>query len=636
MIQTNLAHLPRSSRPAPVIAPMPSATFDPMDESDVFAFDDPTVSPTSAMFPPSLFNSGSDFLDVPSDHRLSTFGAEGFTAGEPSSSRLPSLSPSSYSAPSLQLGPGSSSHSPHSSASPRSTYSTAVTDDFLFSNSFSSSELDSFLFPGGEFQLPKPSNGLFLPSQVSAPIVNVPFTQDDTDLLNMFNASPLVPQAGPVTSGTTNMASIQPFNQPLQTLASQWFAQPGLPVTEPQWTESKPSLPQLRECAENINTLTIPEPTMPPIPSFPVRRPAPNKPIAQARPSVGRQASAEKSSDSAGSPDANSGGKHNKTERRYRQKVQAAQAELRDSVPALRVMYGTSTEEQKATTDFRAADGTVDGLGEISRPNASAKATIFVGAKLYIELLQRRTASLQRKVAELEQWRSAVGGGDDLAQWQADFDAREAQIQAQLDALIKSQEIDEDDDDDDDDDDEATKKRRRPAPKGRSKKLKSEDLGGVRVFAAFAMSFTLVPSASTLLKHAPASSDMTPGHVLSGKLTPTEIIAHIPLIAAEHVSRLLGKGFPSVLVPHPHTLVDWSWRLLVTLVLVVLLGPFVRRWSRRDEDTGAGDIVEMAKDTVRLASRRWAPHDVDESSWLHLAASVIGQGKQRFSTSLTS
>jgi hypothetical protein len=619
---------------------MSSATLNPMDESDVFAFDDPTVSPTSAMFPPSLFNSGSDFLDVPSDRHLSLFGAEGFTMGEPSSSRLPSLSPSSYSAPSLQLGPGSSSHSPHSSASPRSTYSTAVTDDFLFSNSFSSSELDSFLFPGGEFQLSKPSNGLFLPSQVSAPsdALNVPFTQDDTvDMLNMFNASPLVPQAGPITSGTTNMASIQPpsYNQPLQSLASQWFAQPGLPVTEPQWTENRPSLPQLREYAETSDrsTLTIPESTTPPhpAPSFPVRRPAPNKPIAQARPSIGRQASAEKSSDSAGSPDANSGGKHNKTERRYRQKVQAAQAELRDSVPALRVMYGTSTEEQKATTDFRAADGTVDGLGEISRPNASAKATIFVGAKLYIELLQRRTASLQRKVAELEQWRSAVGGRDDLAQWQADFDAREAQIQAQLEALIKSQEIDDEDDDDDEDDAEASKKRRRPAPKGRSKKLKSEDLGGVRVFAAFAMSFSLVPSASTLLKHAPASSDMTPGHVLSGKLTPTEIIAHIPLIAAEHVSRLLGKGLPSVLVPHPHTIVDWSWRLLVTLVLVVLLGPFVRRWSRRDEDTGAGDVVEVAKDTVKLASRRWVrPQDVDESSWLYLAASVIGQGKQCF------
>jgi hypothetical protein len=488
--------------------------------------------------------------------------------------------------------------------------------------------------------LSKPSNGLFLPSQVPAPSdpLNVSFTQDDTvDMLNMFNASPLVAQAGPVTSGTTNMASIQPpsYNQPLQTLASQWFVQPGVPVAEPQWTEQKPSLLQLRECAETLDltTLTIPESAAPPqpTPSFPVRRPAPNKPIAQARPAVGRQASAEKSSDSAGSPDANSGGKHNKTERRYRQKVQAAQAELRDSVPALRVMYGTSTEEQKATTDFHAADGTVDGLGEISRPNASAKATIFVGAKLYIELLQRRTASLQRKVAELEQWRSAVGGGDDLAQWQADFDAREAQIQAQLEALIKSQEIDDEDEDDDEDDAEVTKKRRRPAPKGRSKKVKGEDLGGVRVFAAFAMSFSLVPSASTLLKHAPASTDMTPGHVLSGKLTPTEIIAHIPLIAAEHVSRLLGKGLPSVLVPHPHTLVDWSWRLLVTLVLVVLLGPFVRRWSRRDEDTGAGDIVEVAKDTVKLASRRWVrPHDVDESSWLYLAASVIGQGRQRY------
>jgi hypothetical protein len=301
-------------------------------------------------------------------------------------------------------------------------------------------------------------------------------------------------------------------------------------------------------------------------------------------------------------------------------------------------LYGTSTEDQKATTDFRAVDGSVDGLGEITRPNASAKATIFIGARMYIELLQRRTATLQRKVAELEQWRATVGSVDELKRWQANFDAREAQLQEKADALARAKAAEEDDDDDEDEDEEEedTRKRRKPAPKGKSKKSKSEQLGGVRVFAAFAMSFSLVPSASTLLKHTPAPADVTPGHVLSGKLTPTEVISRIPLITAEHVSRLLARGLPATVVPHPHSLVDWSWRLLVALVLIVLLGPLVQRWSKRDEETSAGSLVKMFKESAKLATARcitW--DDADDAAWLSLAAGIVGQGKADLRSVLT-
>jgi Sec-independent protein translocase protein TatA len=305
------------------------------------------------------------------------------------------------------------------------------------------------------------------------------------------------------------------------------------------------------------------------------------------------------------------GGKHNKTERRYRQKVQVAQADLRDSVPALRVLYGTSNPEQLATTDIKHADGSVDGLPEVSRPNASAKATILNGARMYIELLQERVAGLQRKVDELETYRLAVGGERDLAQWRADFNQRESARQTEIRRMRAEQEHD--DDDDDDEEDEPPKKRKAPPPR---KKAKTEPDAGsaVRVFAAFAMSFSLVPSASTLLSHHP-NTDITPGRVLSGSATPTQIIARLPLITAEHVHALLVRTAPwmSAAVPAPGTMVDWVWRLLVGAVLLLVLGPIVQGYF----GGGLGNVWSMAKE---YAGRK---EEADEE----YAASVAGRGE---------
>lgn len=319
------------------------------------------------------------------------------------------------------------------------------------------------------------------------------------------------------------------------------------------------------------------------------------------------------------SPPANVG-KHNKTERRYRQKVQQAQADLRDAVPALRVLYGTSSDEQKQTTDIRAPDGTVDGLGEVTRPNASAKATILIGARMYIELLQRRTAMLQRKVSELEAWRQQVAGAEDLTAWRTDFDRREAVIAAQQAAAAAANESD---DGESEEEEEDTRSRKRPRVTKKAKATDTKAATGVRAFAAFAVSFSLVPSASKLFSASPATSGPAGTVYAAESLSRNQVISRLPLITAEHSSRLLARALPAAIVPNPHTLVDWTFRLIIAITLITLVGPILERISRKyqDKKTGAGNIVGLGKDLVQLA----VGSPVSGSSeWTNLAARIVG------------
>lgn len=336
----------------------------------------------------------------------------------------------------------------------------------------------------------------------------------------------------------------------------------------------------------------------------PPRRSAPNAPINKP----------------VASPPVNVG-KHNKTERRYRQKVQQAQADLRDAVPALRVLYGTSNDEQKATTDVRAPDGTVDGLGEVTRPNASAKATILIGARMYIELLQRRTAMLQRKTAELEAWRAAVSGQQDLDIWRADFESRESVLAAQLAAIAQAKEDSLDDADSEEDEEESAPKKRKRVTKA-AKPKESKAANGVRTFAAFAVSFSLMPSASKLFRASPHMTRMAPLHTASD-VSRNEVIGRLPLITAEHGSRLLARALPAALVPAPATLVDWTAKLLVTITLVFVLGPLLERLSRpyQDKNTGAGSILGFLGDVFNLCLGNAA---APSQEWNELAASVVG------------
>ena len=333
---------------------------------------------------------------------------------------------------------------------------------------------------------------------------------------------------------------------------------------------------------------------------------APSAPVAAAR----RQVKTEPAS-SLSPP---SVGKHNKTERRYRQKVQAAQADLRDAVPALRVLYGTSTDEQRATTDFRDVDGTVDGLGEITRPNASAKTTIFLGARMYIELLQSRVASDERRIAELEAFRMAVAGEEDLMRWRADFEHREAELRASMPARGDSSEDGADDDESSEEDEPKRKKPKKAAARG-----SASSAAGMRAFAAFAMSFTLLPSATKLVgPSGPSSSgqslDMATGRVLG----------QLPLITAEHISRLLANYLPQILTPGPQALVDWTWRILCGCLLYIVLRPL---FQRKKSESTIGSVTEMVKDAALMLVRS-GKNETDDSRWVSLAAGILGKGER--------
>jgi len=277
------------------------------------------------------------------------------------------------------------------------------------------------------------------------------------------------------------------------------------------------------------------------------------------------------------------------------------------------VLYGTSTEEQKQTTDIKLADGSVDGLGEITRPNASAKTTIFVGAKLYIELLQERVAGLQRQVEELENYRSAVGGQEDLDSWKSDFNQREKQrreMKELADQLKQAEESGTDLEDDDEEEEEVVVKRK----KARKTPVKKEDTSStvVRTFAAFAMTFSFLPSAGETFTSIPVDSSLPFANPTTG-----EVISRLPIITAEHASRLLARGLPSASVPHPTTLVEWGWRILVAIVVAAVLGPIFRRLSRMTQPGLSTTVKEAGKYAFRVEGRT-------NPTTLTYAAGIVG------------
>ncbi|BEJ13632.1 hypothetical protein CspHIS471_0308060 [Cutaneotrichosporon sp. HIS471] len=620
--------------------------------SDIFTFeegdDNPQTSPTATLFPPALSFPGFDESYLSPTSNTNTLS--------PPSSGLshPSLSP------------------PATSDSPNSNLSFA-TDEYLLNSNFASDELDMLIFPEDI----KQELDLSMTYQPVAPFHMPPYLKPAIQLevkqqpQQQINAQPPMPMGTiqPPTAPTFDgllqqwrvdlsqnphaqqwfmqQQNIMQQQQPMQQLHSPPQSQAQLhhqqllqqhhqhqlhlqqqqaqqvklemqqtqhahqqqqqsqqqpqqqsqpqPITQPMAPQSFQQIPPQPQSRPESTSMTA-------LPMPPPRRSAPNAPINKPLSS---------------SPPANVG-KHNKTERRYRQKVQQAQGDLRDAVPALRVLYGTSTEEQKKT-DVRAADGTVDGLGEVTRPNASAKATILIGARMYIELLQRRTTMLQRKVSELEAWRAVVSGQAELDAWRTDFDNREAVIASQQAAAQAAASINDSDDvESDEDEDEAPTRKR-----ARTTKKKSVDSKmGMRAFAAFAVSFSLVPSASKMFKDQPAPS-VGGGTSYAGEMSRGQVIGRLPLITAEHSSRLLARALPAALVPGPHTIVDWSVRLFLTIALLVILGPILERAVKRyqDKSTGAGNIVGFCRDLLQLYVGTPVPVAAE---WTSLAARIVG------------
>ncbi|WWC68186.1 uncharacterized protein I206_102109 [Kwoniella pini CBS 10737] len=672
----------------------------PEDETLFF---DENISPSTALFSSELLDPSS-LLNIPqmggssSSHNQHSpsISASSDSQSMYHSSRLPSLSPSMQSMNLSNLS--SNGHSPRSTSSPssHSNFSLSATDDFLFNglgnNSFDSTELDvlfqsedskDFFFPrdnqnsnnnpslmfssDGIYNKPNVQQQLFFPNQQSNPF-NLDGSNNDGSLdflQNLFNGNSMInddtfdmlnldqdEKKSTINSQMQNSFPIDfDFAQQAKAIGtmtqsqnqSQWIKQNQVnPSSHDQngWFSGNPNGPNNMP-ASNAHIIDQNQPSLAgSIPDV-QQRAASSK--SQDRPAKKAQTNAKSA------PEPPVVGKHNKTERRYRQKVQAAQADLRDAIPALRVLYDTSSQEQRLTTDFRAPDGTVDGLGEVTRPNASAKATILIGARMYIELLQKRSAMLQRKVNALEAFRLAVAGQDDLTRWQNDFNCRESAIQAAADAaaaLKVEEESNDDEDEEGDEEEEEQPKRKRAkttsAPKqprgkpGPKKKEQATSLaqnaasGGLRMFAAFAVSFSFLPSASDIIRttstQTTANGQILPSEAI-GQATTGQILSKLPFITAEHTSRLLARGLPQTIVPAPHTLVDWTWRLLFAVILAFSVGPIISRFTKRDEKEKVGNFSILVKDCAKLvmpSHKKSKQVDEDQAYWKSLAAAIIG------------
>jgi len=64
----------------------------------------------------------------------------------------------------------------------------------------------------------------------------------------------------------------------------------------------------------------------------------------------------------------------------------------------------------------------------------------------------------------------------------------------------------------------------------------------------------------------------------------------------------------------------------VAVVLAVLLGPIVQRWTTSDEKVVPGSLTGLAKDAIRLAARKLTgPQPEQNAAWAALAGAVVGK-----------
>ena len=194
------------------------------EEQSIFSFEE-NLSPSSSFFSNDLTSFTNQCLTVPSTSTNQNLGqgtsintAPAAGAFQPYLSRPPSLSPSSQ-----NHNYSSASHSPHSSASPSSTFSLSGTDELLFSNAFSTSDLDNLLFQMDQQQNNDPSRQPFYLPQGSfassndnnAHSIN-PSPDDSFDFLNVDFSARNVQGMKPDVGSQSNQGQSSSFPSTMQ------------------------------------------------------------------------------------------------------------------------------------------------------------------------------------------------------------------------------------------------------------------------------------------------------------------------------------------------------------------------------------------------------------------------------------
>ena len=121
-------------------------------------------------------------------------------------------------------------------------------------------------------------------------------------------------------------------------------------------------------------------------------------------------------------------------EKRYRYNVKNALETLRDSVPRLRQVYGTSLPLELATTDREDGRGLMGGLEPLGKPT---KKTVMLGARLYIEYLETEQRVQAVRLGRAEDALRARLGGEEWSVWKIETEHQAMRVREEYAALLE-------------------------------------------------------------------------------------------------------------------------------------------------------------------------------------------------------
>lgn len=366
---------------------------------------------------------------------------------------------------------------------------------------------------------------------------------------------------------------------------------------------------------------------------------------------------------------------HNIVEQRYRKNVKGSLEMLRDTVPRLRHLYGTSTELQSKTTDIE-IEGKVCGVEDLGKPT---KKTVMEGARKYIVYLEREMARQNRRADYAENFISAAMG-QTFDSWKHGANEWLRQEQVEPDRLAAAEEkrlrsvyLDEagSDEEDEDEEEEKPKKRKRPSgenkpaekkaitgkPASAKKARKSAALPGAGVvLSSFSVAYTFFPKATSVFTSSSAGSNSSATH---GRVLAMDT----PLKVATHSSAFLARALPQEIVPHPDDLMDWTMLIVLAIGLTALTWYVLERFiigsaeerevaavaehrlrqsemqkaiqdgqigdSRLRRLLGVGSVRGVAADALLAAGKRVGvvfekEDELESRAWLQVLASAVG------------
>ena len=369
---------------------------------------------------------------------------------------------------------------------------------------------------------------------------------------------------------------------------------------------------------------------------------------------------------------------HNKVEKRYRSNVKNALDSLRDAVPRLRQVYGTSLPSELETTDRQGEDGLMGGIGEIGKPT---KQTIMLGARMYIEYLEMKGQAGEAKRERSDRVLMRLLGADSQekwARWEQEQDRAASLAEEEYRQGLERKNIERalmlappggstsggspsssspPDGADEDEEEEAPPVRGRPKKRPREADDESEDkkpvkkrptakmpkkAGGKKattvetvtgasaaVMYSFGLAYTFFPRASSVFRSSARQEQEIQGSASAGS-----VILSAPYRAANHSTHLLKRALPErhhdFWVLKPDDFLDWvglfflasvlSW---ITWRLAKSVGLISTGISTGVEEEQAEDAHEAAVDILTESTYRGRIGTIVEG--LKMVGSKIGR-----------